>query len=455
MIMAKIEEKSIDFIPEEERHGKVSSLGFLWLGINLAVLTVGTGAVTVTLGLNLAWSILAIIIGNALGALLMAAHSAQGPHLGIPQMIQSRAQFGVIGAIIPLIMVIIMYLGYAATGTVYTAQTFNALFPSIPSALIIIIAMAITAFIVIVGYDAIHFVFKWIAIVFSVLFLIITVNIFRTPLAAGSLSFGEVDFGMFLLAVSIAATWQACYAPYVADYSRYLPKSTKTSHTFWLTYGGTVVGAIWMMAIGAYLATQIPTFFDNQMAALADMFPWPKLFLVITCIAMLFAATMNVYGTFMSAVTVLEPISKLKITQKVRMAMICIIALVIALIAIYATDNFMAMYSVFLQVILYFLIPWTSINLVDFYFIRHGYYNVNAMFDNNGEYGKFNIPTIAVYFLTVLIEIPFISAEWYTGPIAALLHGGDIAWIVGGIFAAVVYYLINKKNIIHKKISDS
>ena len=175
--MAKIENKSIDFVPESERHGKVHSLGFLWLGINLTILTVGTGAVCVTLGLNLAWSMLAIFIGNVGGALLMAAHSAQGPHLGIPQMIQSRAQFGVVGAMIPLIMVVIMYLGYASTGSVYTAQTVNALFPSIPVPLIIFVSMAITASIVIIGYDAIHAAFKWIAIIFSVLFVIITINV--------------------------------------------------------------------------------------------------------------------------------------------------------------------------------------------------------------------------------------------------------------------------------------
>lgn len=41
----------------------------------------------------------------------MALHSAQGPRLGIPQMIQSRAQFGFCGAILPILLVILMYVG--------------------------------------------------------------------------------------------------------------------------------------------------------------------------------------------------------------------------------------------------------------------------------------------------------------------------------------------------------
>ncbi|MDK2599775.1 cytosine permease [Bacillus stercoris] len=34
--------------------------------------------------------------------------------------------------------------------------------------------------------------------------------------------------------------------------------------------------------------------------------------------------------------------------------------------------------------------PWTAINLVDYYFVRHGKYQVKAMFDVNGPYGKVN-----------------------------------------------------------------
>jgi purine-cytosine permease-like protein len=42
----------------------------------------------------------------------MAGHSAQGPKLGIPQMIQSRAQFGYLGASVPLVVVMLMYVGF-------------------------------------------------------------------------------------------------------------------------------------------------------------------------------------------------------------------------------------------------------------------------------------------------------------------------------------------------------
>lgn len=89
-----VEQHSIDFIPETERHGSVFSLFTLWFAANMQITTVVTGALAVVIGLPLVWALVAIVVGNLLGGVVMALHSAQGPRMGIPQMVQSRAQFG-------------------------------------------------------------------------------------------------------------------------------------------------------------------------------------------------------------------------------------------------------------------------------------------------------------------------------------------------------------------------
>ena len=94
-----VEEHSIDFIPLNERYWKAWELGPFWFASNQQFLTVVTGLLAVVLGLNLFWAIVAIVVGNLFGTVFMAYHSAQGPKLGIPQMLQSRAQFGFYGAI--------------------------------------------------------------------------------------------------------------------------------------------------------------------------------------------------------------------------------------------------------------------------------------------------------------------------------------------------------------------
>src|SRR5690349_19612775 len=105
-------------VPDHERHGTPFSQFTLWFGANMQITTVVDGALAVVFGADPLWAFIGLFIGNLLGGAVMALHSAQGPRLGLPQMISSRAQFGVLGAIVPLVLAVIMYLGFASTGTV-------------------------------------------------------------------------------------------------------------------------------------------------------------------------------------------------------------------------------------------------------------------------------------------------------------------------------------------------
>ena len=55
----------------------------------------------------------------------MAFHSAQGPQLGLPQMIQSRPQFGYIGALLVWLFAYIQYAGFNVFNTILAGQAMN------------------------------------------------------------------------------------------------------------------------------------------------------------------------------------------------------------------------------------------------------------------------------------------------------------------------------------------
>src|SRR5207253_10628255 len=95
-----VEVRSIDYVPLSERHGKVWHLGPLWFMGNAQIATLAVGLISILEGASLFWSVLAILVGVAIGTLLMAFHSAQGPQLGLPQMIQARPPFGYGGALL-------------------------------------------------------------------------------------------------------------------------------------------------------------------------------------------------------------------------------------------------------------------------------------------------------------------------------------------------------------------
>ena len=96
-LVSFIEQHSIDYVPIAERHGKVWHLWPVWFSGDAHLATVATGIVGVALGGNFAWMVIAVIFGSAFGTFFMAFHSTQGPQLGLPQMIQSRPQFGYVG----------------------------------------------------------------------------------------------------------------------------------------------------------------------------------------------------------------------------------------------------------------------------------------------------------------------------------------------------------------------
>jgi NCS1 family nucleobase:cation symporter-1 len=95
----------------------------------------------------------------------------------------------------------------------------------------------------------------------------------------------------------------------------------------------------------------------------------------------------------------------------------------------------------FLNVLLYVFIPWSAINLTDYYLVKHGDYDVASFFTPRGRYGGYLWRGLIAYVLAVAVQVPFIAQTFYTGPLVKTLGGIDISWVVGGI-AGFVFYLI-------------
>jgi nucleobase:cation symporter-1, NCS1 family len=90
---------------------------------------------------------------------------------------------------------------------------------------------------------------------------------------------------------------------------------------------------------------------------------------------------------------------------------------------------------------LYLLAPWTSVNLVDFYFVRHGKFAITDLFTPNGIYGRWGVRGISAYLIGVAVEIPFMFiTNVYESPGATWLHGVDISWIIGLLVAGGCYF---------------
>lgn len=436
-----IEKHSIDYIPESERYGKPRDLFSVWFAANLNLTTIVTGALLVMMGLNVFWSIAAIILGTLIGSIFVASHSVQGPKLGIPQMIQCRAQFGVFGAIIPMIFVMFVYLGFGVANTLLVSQMLKDVVP-ISSNWVIFLFTLISILIAIYGYKLIHTTQHWLSISAFIVLGIATVIAFQQPLPEGAWSAAKFDLTLFVMGIGMIATYVLALAPYVADYSRYLPPASPSPQVFWYTYLGLSVSTIWMMVIGAVLAVALPDFADNSGGALAGLFNGYDWILYVLIIYGLLAINVfNFYGAFMSIVTSIQPFRNLKITPLTRSLILSVILVInVALSLLGGEGDFTTFFINFIYFMSYFLIPWTAINLVDYFVLRKGEYHIQDIFDANGRYGRFNGVTIMAFLLSIVIEIPFINSTFYLGPVAKMFDGIDLAWLVGIVTATLLYY---------------
>jgi NCS1 nucleoside transporter family len=442
-----IETRSIDYVPLAERHGKVWHLWPVWFSGDAHLATLAVGVLGITLGGNLLWTSIAVVLGCLLGTFFMAFHSTQGPQLGLPQMIQSRPQFGYTGALLVWGVALVAYIGYNAFNQVLAAQALHQLIPSIPAtsgAAMVVFALVALA-LAVVGYDTIHLAqrgFAYLMIVILTIFSVGALFLLRLPPAQEQL--GGFRVVPFLAQLFAAASYQLSWSIYVSDYSRYLPRDVGVRESFWWTYLGAFVGGAWMMLIGTVAAAAAPKLdvaAAMQHAADAVIPRLGKILLFAALLGLITISALNYYGASLTLLSVADTVKPLKCTVGKRVASLLVAFAASCIIAVSSSSDFVNRFEDLLALLLYLFTPWTAINLVDFYVVRRGHYSIREIFNPTGMYGRWNWRGLSAYLVGFLVMIPFFSTTIYTGPVARALGGADIAMLVGLPVAAGVYLL--------------
>ena len=441
---SRIEQHTIYQIPLDQRHGKAHQLFTLWFGANLNVLTVVTGALATTIfHQSFLSAVVAILLGNLIGTIFMALHAAQGPRLGVPQMVQSRGQFGAKGAGFVVALVAFMYVGYAGTAFVTGGQSVHFIVPSLSEDAAIIAIAGVSLAGAIYGHDLIHFSTRMMTYVSgSALLLCYLWLLFITPIPGYFLTQGSFSAVGFFKMVSMGALWQLGYAPYVSDYSRYLPPDSGPRAAFWACYWGTTLGAVLPMILGAMIG---PAVIDgNVVTAIAHLTERHVSFIIMLLLApgVAVAGSICLYGGSLAMITLGHTlVPHWRITHRARIVIASGIFLVALLISIAGAANFLPLYSHFNELLLYLMVPWTAVNLIDYYLIRFGDYHVPSFFaPDGGVYGHYNVTALVCYLVGVVVQIPFIATDFYTGPLARALDGVDLSWMVGLAVVSPAYY---------------
>jgi len=444
-----LEIRSIDYVPLNERHGKLWHLGPLWFMSNAQIATLAVGLISITEGGNLIWSLIAIVAGTLLGTFFMAFHSAQGPQLGLPQMIQSRPQFGYVGALLVWLFAYVQYAGFNVFNTILAGEALHTTVHG-GTKMWVAVVTVVGFVIALVGYDVIHKAEQFLTYTFLVVFGIFTVGVLATlHYPAGSFDLGGFSWTPFLAQFGVVAGYQISWAIYVSDYSRYLPPDVTVRKTFYWTYFGSALGGVWLMTLGALLAAWAGKDFDTirSINAAGD-----KVFSGFGAIVLLFATlglisvtALNMYGGSLTLISAIDSFKRVQPTVSVRALTIGLTAVLSLVGAMAATADFLTNFNNFLLLVLYLFIPWTAVNLMDYYVVRRGHYAIAEIFNPHGMYGRWGWHGIISYLVGFGVMVPFFSVgTLYVGPIAHAMDGADLSLFVGLPVAGLLYWWLSR-----------
>ena len=446
---SQVETRSVDWVPHNERFGKSRDLRNVWFVGNVNLTAMATGVVALSLGANLIWTLIAVVTGSLFGTFFMAFHSAQGPQLGLPQLVQSRAQFGYLGAAFTVwIFALANYIAYNTSDAILSGAAMNQVF-KIPTELGFFLAAAIATTIAIYGYSQIHYVNRILFWPSIIALGAMTIGVFvRGSFPANAWDITDFQLAPTMTAFVIIAGFQLGWAPYVSDYSRYLPASEGVSATFKSTYWASALSGVWVFGLGSLASgpdgklTPVESFKAVGDSIFAG---FGTILLVVLLAGLLVVMSVNAYGGSLTLISMLDSIKKVKPTKSLRLMALLMMGVTVWGIAQFVGEaRFNTFYGNALVFLAYLFTPWTAVNLVDYFFVRKGVYVIGEIFKRDGIYGRWGWRGNLAYLIGFAAMVPFFVTAPYTGPIAKSLGSVDYSLFVGLPVSAVVYLMLAK-----------
>lgn len=380
-----VEQRGIDFIPENERWAKPRDIAGMWAGASLNIEYFVYGAVLMGFGFSF-WQALSLIVIGNLSWFLVGLCSLQGPETGTTVFGSNRAGFGPNGSRMVAFFNWITQLGFEVEGLILIVGASLILFnkagvhtSSGLKVILVIVAVGIQMLMPYLGHATMVKVLKALIIPFGIIFIVLLAfsaghadpGIKAQPWVTWQLWTAGLAFTITLSGLG----WTECGN----DYSRYLDSGApKGKVVGWLFLGGAVPEII-VMTLGALVYTFLTKPSDaaaiwngsNPFEAFQNQSTIPSWFVVIFMlfvIVQLFG--INSLDLYSSGVTLQALGLKLKRYQAVVLdSIICL------LITIYAVLNssFSVYLKDFVDLLIIWIAPWCAIYLVDWIMRKYRY----------------------------------------------------------------------------------
>lgn len=432
-----LERRGILPIEEGQRYGSAWRMFTVWFAPNVETSAIFVGAIGAALGLGMVWGSVAIVVGTILGSVPVAALCAWGPTTGTGQMATARLPFGRT-VVLPAVVQWLSTIAWDAIVGLFGGEALQYLF-HIPFAAGVAIVIVIEGTIAIVGHELVHVVQIGATVVVGALFVVLSVEILTGPglTPAAASVHGRLFAGALVLMVTLAFSNGISWSSYASDYSRYLPRTTSRPAVFWCTLGGLVASYVWMEEVGL-AAGRVLT---EQTAAGIDRVAGGGVLGIMVLVGVALGAiasnTMNDYSgsLAMQALNV-----RLRRPVTAAIVMVCAYGLVVWLHA----GNVVTRFTDLLLFSSYWLSPFVAVMAIDWVH-RRGSIADEVTRIVHWERLGYGWAALAALVVGFAAAVPFMDASGIVeGPVARALAGGDLAYYVGFLVAAGVYWPLRR-----------
>jgi len=405
------EMNGINTIQESERKGKASDLFWPWFAGNVTVLGMAYGSFLFGFGISFWQATVVGLLGVVISYGLCGAIAIAGKRGSAPTLTLSRAAFGVNGNRLPGVISWVLAVGWetvnASLAVLAAAAVFNRLGwlngdATKVVAMIVVIALTIAAGVM--GFDLLmrsQVWITWIAGVLTIIFLILTIpHIHWAKVMAMPSGPTHAAIGGFCLCV---AGFGLGYTNIAADYSRYLPRQTKSRSVIgWTTFGGAIAPIV-LVVFGLLLAGSSVKLSGligaNPIGALTTILPvWFLVpYAVASILALISAAILEIYSSGLSLLAVgirlPRPITAL-IDGVVMIAGVTYIA--------FFAPSFVAPFEAFLVTVGIPTAAWAGIFIADLLLRKKDYAEAD-LYDASGRYGSVRWHAIALLVVGTIV----------------------------------------------------
>jgi nucleobase:cation symporter-1, NCS1 family len=440
-----IEAHGFEPIPETARYGSIGRVFTVWFTPNLvpAAFFIGTLAAASFLKVGFLTGVLAIVLGNVIGSVLVGILGTMGPATGMAQMPLARLAYGK-SIVLPGVLNWLSCIGWDGVNNVFGAAAISLLtgLPFIVSLLIIVVAQGLLG---VIGYEAIHTFEKYMAIVLGVMFAVLTVSI------VGQANVGRADgltgldqVGAFILYTAISASFVLAWALYASDYSRYLPAGASRPKIFWYTVAGLTLAAGWIEILGLAVADKATGAAVGTIRDILGGGILGALAMVAIAIGTVAVNAMNDYTGSLSLLA-----AGVRIRRIYSAAAVAVLGF---LFTLYLNNgNLQGKFESYLLFILYWVTPWAGVVLVDWY-LRGAPRRLNVAWLTDFARLPSGIAGLVALVVGFVASLPFQTSSFgdeiaKSTPLpvnawAPNLHYADIAFVVGFVVSAIVYWLL-------------